>query len=128
MDERDERTDPAEGADQDDRSDAVDRGDLDEWASELDVDETAIAREEAIAARRASSIEAGRRIGGAAGAAMAGAMLALRDIYEGPPPEEAAEVQESPDDPTDIDTDGISMRIGDVDVWAPPQPRPDDAE
>ncbi len=41
-------------------------------------------RERRIADARTSSIEAGRRKGGVAGAAMAGAMLAMRDIFDGP--------------------------------------------
>ena len=56
-----------------------------ELDAQLGMDVQAIEAEEAAAARRLSSIEAGRRKGGLAGAAMAGAMLGLRDIYEGPP-------------------------------------------
>ena len=37
-----------------------------------------------MADQRASAIAAGRRKGGAAGAAMAGAMLTMRDIVDGP--------------------------------------------
>ncbi len=97
-------------------------------AEELaDIDLRRIEREERLAARRLSAIEAGRRKGGAAGAAMAGAMLALQEIYEGPKDEIVAEV-EAPGEPGDIDRDGIDVRIGDVDVWAPPPGgRPDDA-
>ena len=86
--------------------------------------EAMAAEEEANAAARASAIAAGRRKGGAAGAAMAGAMLALKDIYEGPPREEIVAVAESPTKPTDIDKDGIEVTVGDVDVWAPPPPAP----
>jgi hypothetical protein len=78
------------------------------------------ADEEALAERRASAIAAGRRKGGVAGAAMAGAMLALKDIYEGPPREEVVATVESPGEPGDIDRDGIEVSVGDVDVWAPP--------
>ena len=53
------------------------------------------------AERHASSIEAGRRIGGTVGAAMAGAMLAVGEIYDGPP-----------DEPGDIDADGIEVDLG----------------
>jgi hypothetical protein len=93
-----------------------------------DIDVASIEREERAAARRLSAIEAGRRRGGAAGAAMAGAMLALSEIYEGAKPDDdIVAVAEHPGEPGDIDRDGISMRIGDVDVWAPP-PMPDGDE
>jgi len=86
-----------------------------------DVDVAAIVEEERIAARRLSAIEAGRRKGGILGAAAAGAMIGLRDIYEGPPKEdEIVMVSESPGEPGDIDKDGIEITIGDIDVWAPP--------
>jgi hypothetical protein len=79
-----------------------------------------VAEEEAIAERRAAAIAAGRRKGGVAGAAMAGAMLALKDIYEGPQRDEIVATVESPGEPGDIDKDGIEVSVGDVDVWAPP--------
>ena len=78
-------------------------------------------REERLATRKLAAIEAGRRKGGVAGAAMAGAMLAVQEIYEGPPLDaDIVEVSESPDEPGDIDTDGIGVTVGGVDVWAPP--------
>jgi hypothetical protein len=80
-----------------------------------------IEAEERYASQRLSAIEAGRRKGGLAGAAMAGAMLGLRDIYEGPPKDDTiVAIVESPDEPVDIDTDGIEVTVGDVEVWAPP--------
>jgi hypothetical protein len=82
--------------------------------------ETQEAEAEALALRRASAIAAGRRKGGVAGAAMAGAMLALKEIYEGPQREEIVATVESPGEPGDIDKDGIEVTVGDVDVWAPP--------
>ncbi|WP_040494491.1 hypothetical protein [Ilumatobacter nonamiensis] len=74
--------------------------------------------EEVLAKQRRSAIEAGRRKGGVAGAAMAGAMLALSEIYEGPKKDEMVAVSESPDEPGDIDEDGITVTVGDVDVEA----------
>lgn len=95
-----------------------------EFIAELEIDERTVATieaEEAEAARRRSAIEAGRRKGGLAGAAMAGVMLGLRDIYEGPPKDdEIVVVSEAPGDPDDIDTDGIRGRVDDIDYWAPP--------
>jgi hypothetical protein len=86
-----------------------------------DIDVAAIEAEERAAQARLSSIEAGRRRAGAAGAAMAGAMLALAEIYEGPRHgDEIVAVAEHPGEPGDIDRDGIDVRVGDVDVWAPP--------
>ena len=80
-------------------------------------------------AKRLSMIEAGRRKGGVFGAAAAGAMLGLRDVYEGPPKEDTiVEVSESPGEPGDIDTDGIEVSVGGVDVWAPPPHRRDGAD
>ena len=101
--------------------------DVDDGLGELDdIDVQAIEREELAASRKLSSIEAGRRKGGLAGAAISGAMLTLQEIYEGPPPDESAVVSESPDDPTDIDTDGIEVTVGEVQVWAPPPAPPQD--
>jgi hypothetical protein len=86
-----------------------------------------IEAEERYASQRLATIAAGRRKGGLAGAAMAGAMLGLRDIYEGPPKDDTiVAIVESPDEPVDIDTDGIEVSVGDVDVWAPPPTRRDD--
>jgi hypothetical protein len=83
--------------------------------------------EERHASQRLATIEAGRRKGGLAGAAMAGVMLGLRDIYDGPPKDDTiVAIVESPDEPVDIDTDGIEVSVGDVDVWAPPPVRRDD--
>lgn len=76
------------------------------------------ALEASAAERRVSTIEAGRRKGGIAGAAMAGAMLALKEIYEGPPRDEMVAVSESPDEPGDIDKDGITVTVDDVEVIA----------
>lgn len=85
------------------------------------IDVAKIEAEEAAAARRLSMIEAGRRKGGVLGAAAAGAMIGLRDVYEGPPKEDdIVIVSEAPGDPEDIDVDGITGRVADVDFWAPP--------
>lgn len=98
-------------------SDEADRRAL----ADLGVDVDQVEAEERVAARRLSSIEAGRRMGGVFGAAAAGAMLGLRDIYEGPPKDDdIVAVSEAPGDPGDIDTEGISGSVADVDYWAPP--------
>ncbi len=66
-------------------------------------------------------IQAGRRKGGVLGAAAAGAMIGLRDIYEGPPKQDDIVIEiESSGEPTDIDIDGIFGSVDDVDYWAPP--------
>lgn len=81
--------------------------------------------EEQLAALRRSAIEAGRRKGGVAGAAMAGAMLAVAEIYEGPRKDDAPVTVEASGDPDDVDRDGIDMTVGEVDVAAPPLERLD---
>ncbi|MFK7917412.1 MAG: hypothetical protein AB8G14_04995 [Ilumatobacter sp.] len=106
----------------DDRVDAdADERARDDDAVEFSVDESAWQRveDESLAAqRKASSIEAGRRKGGVMGAAMAGAMLAIQEIYEGPKQDDMVAVSESPDEPGDIDKDGILLTVGEVDVEA----------
>ncbi len=98
-------------------------------AAELDalepgLDVARIEAEEAEAARRLSMIQAGRRKGGILGAAAAGAMIGLRDIYEGPPKQDDIVIEiESSGEPTDIDVDGIAGTVDEVDYWAPPPPR-----
>jgi hypothetical protein len=76
-------------------------------------------RERRVAEARLSSIEAGRRKGGVAGAAMAGAMLALRDIYEGPTKEEIPIEVEASGEPHNLDRDGVDLTVDGVDVSAP---------
>ncbi len=80
---------------------------------------------EHLAEMRRSSIAAGRRKGGIVGAGMAGAMLAVAEIYEGPPKEDAPVTVEASSDPIDIDKDGVDVSVGDVDVAAPPLERLD---
>ena len=81
--------------------------------------------EERLAEQRRSAIEAGRRKGGIVGAGMAGAMLAVAEIYEGPPKEDAPVTVEASSDPTDIDKDGVDVTVGEVDVASPPLARLD---
>lgn len=88
---------------------------------DLGLDVATIEAEERAAARRVSMIEAGRRKGGVLGAAAAGAMIGLRDVYEGPPEDDDVVIEvEASSDPTDIDVDGITGTVADVDYWAPP--------
>lgn len=83
-------------------------------------DEAAIAAyEERLAEQRLSAIEAGRRKAGVAGAAMAGAMLAMRDIVDGPKKDEAPVTVEASGDPHDLERDGFDLSVGGVDVAAP---------
>ena len=94
-------------------------------ADDLQIDVERIEAEERAAAYRLSMIEAGRRKGGLLGAAAAGAMIGLRDIYEGPPKQDDIVIEiESSGEPTDIDVDGIMGSVDDVDYWAPPPPPP----
>ena len=69
-------------------------------------------------------VRAGRRRYGVVGAAMAGAMLALRDLLE-KPKDDAAVVVEAASEPTDMDTDGITVPVAPgLAAHAPAQPRP----
>jgi hypothetical protein len=88
-------------------------------------DEMIALHEEQLAAARVSAIAAGRRRAGVAGAAMAGAMMAVAEIYEGPPKEDAPVTVEASSDPTDIDRDGVDLTVGEVDVSSPPLARLD---
>ncbi|MDJ0770234.1 MAG: hypothetical protein QNJ12_15645 [Ilumatobacter sp.] len=89
--------------------------------------ESLIVHEERLAEQRRSAIDAGRRKGGVAGAAMAGAMLAVAEIYEGPRKDDAPVTVEASGDPHDLDKDGLDVSVGDVDVAAPPLERIDPA-
>ena len=89
-------------------------------------DDAALAAyEERLAAQRVWAIAAGRRKGGLAGAAMAGAMLAVSDIIEGPPKEDAPVTVEASSDPHDLEKDGFGATVDGVDVEAPPLERLD---
>jgi hypothetical protein len=79
--------------------------------------------EEHLAQQRLSSIDAARRRAGPAGAAMAAAMLAVAEIYEGPRKDDKPVTVEASSDPDDIDRDGIDLSVGDVDVSAGALPR-----
>jgi hypothetical protein len=77
--------------------------------------------------RNRSMVAEGRRKAGAVGAIMAGAMIALRDIVEGPKKDEGVVVVDSPTDPLDLDTDGVRFEADEVggshDIAVPAQPR-----
>jgi len=78
-------------------------------------------------ARDRSMVAHGRRIAGTPGAIMAGAMIALRDLYEGPKDDQIVAVSETPDEPHDVDRDGVALRAdelgGTADVTVDAQPR-----
>ena len=77
--------------------------------------------------RDRSMIEQGRRMAGTPGAIMAGAMIALRDIYEAPRDERIVATAESPSEPVDVDREGVQLAAADVDgtddLAVPAQPR-----
>ena len=89
----------------------------------LEEDAALVAYEERLAAQRLSALAAGRRKGGLAGAAMAGAMLAVSDIIEGPPKEDAPVTVEASSDPHDLEKEGFGATVDGVDVEAPPLER-----
>lgn len=85
-----------------------------------DADQAFIRAAEAqTAIARAAAIAAGRRKGGVAGAALAGAMFAVAEIYEGPRKERSSVVVEASSDPNDLDADGLEVTVGEVSVAAP---------
>jgi hypothetical protein len=92
-----------------------------------DEEEIEAVREAAKVDRDRSSVEQGRRIGGLPGAMMAGAMVALRDIYEGPKRDDGVVVVDAPSEPHDVDQDGVTLAASELggpdDVAVPPQPR-----
>jgi hypothetical protein len=92
-----------------------------------DDEEVEALKEAAKVDRDRSSIEQGRRIGGLPGAMMAGAMIALRDIYEGPKRDDGVVTVDAPSEPHDVDRDGVELAAaeigGDDDVAIPAQPR-----
>ena len=57
----------------------------------------------------------GRKIGGVGGAALAGMMVAMRDIYEKAPQDQGAVVVDSPSEPLDAHRDGMKFGADDVD-------------
>jgi hypothetical protein len=78
-------------------------------------------------ARDRSMIAAGRRIGGVPGAIVAGAMIAIRDVYEGPKRDDGSVVVDSPSEPHDVDRDGVTLTSDEIggaqDLTVPAQPR-----
>jgi len=107
-------------------ADRDERDEGDDWRPD---DDDGLSPADRAIAKRLSMIEAGRRKGGVFGAAAAGAMIGLRDVYEGPPKDDTiVQIVESPGEPGDIDTEGIEVSVGGVDVWAPPPARRDDAD
>ena len=64
--------------------------------------------------RDRSMVAHGRRIGGLPGAMAAGALIAMRDIFEGPKRDEGSVVVESPSEPHDVDRDGVALSADDI--------------
>jgi hypothetical protein len=92
-----------------------------------DDEEIEALREAAKLDRDRSSIEQGRRIGGLPGAMVAGAMIALRDIYQGPKRDDGVVVVDAPSEPHDVDREGVTLAAAEIggpdDVAVPAQPR-----
>lgn len=108
-----------------DAPDAAERAGIDpERQAEIDAAYIAAAERETLD-RRHSAIEAGRRKGGLAGAAMAGAMMVVSEIVEGPKKDDAPVVVQANSDPTDVDKDGVTVDLDALTVEAPPLERLD---
>jgi hypothetical protein len=100
--------------------DAATRAGIDPDARQAAIDAAHIARaEREVLERRRAAIEAGRRKGGVAGAAMAGAMMVMAEIVEGPKKDDAPVVVQANSDPIDVDADGITVELDDQAVEAP---------
>ena len=104
-----------------DRSDA-DRSIVDRALPDPMYDEFIDGHERRLVEERQNAIEAGRRKAGLAGAAMAGAMFAIAEIYEGPKRDDKPVTVEASSDPENVDRDGIAVAVGDVEVGAPALP------
>ena len=98
------------------------RAPVDRALPEPAYDELIDAHERRLDEQRLSAIEAGRRKGGLAGAAMAGAMFAVAEIYEGPKKDDKPVTVEASSDPDDVDRDGIELAVGEVAVGSPALP------
>jgi hypothetical protein len=87
---------------------------------QLLADANALARDNAMRAR-------GRKLGGTAGAALAAAMIAIRDVYEGRPKDDGSVVVDAPTEPEDLDRDGLALGADEIgganDVAVPALPR-----
>lgn len=53
---------------------------------------------------------------------MAGAMLALQEIYQSSASDEIVAISETPDEPDDLDRDGMAMSVDGTTVAAPALP------
>jgi hypothetical protein len=65
-----------------------------------------------------------RQRSGLGAGALAAALMGMRDVLEGPPKEPAPVVVASPTDPTDIDTEGMHVDMGELAVASPALPPP----
>jgi hypothetical protein len=81
-----------------------------------ETDEAAIYQE----SERAAMMRRARQKAGVGGAAMAGAMMALQGILEGPKKEPIAIVVAAPTEPINPDAEGISLKLDDRSLFAPP--------
>ena len=70
----------------------------------------------------AAVIRRARAKGGSGGAMLAGAMLGMRDVLEGPKKEQIAIVVDAPTEPIDVDEEGIRIDFEDTSVAAPALP------
>ncbi len=107
-------------------ADGVGRGD---GVSPTEAAQIAAVRAQNRATEDQAMRERGRKIGGAGGAALAGMMVAMRDIYERAPQDQGAVVVDSPSEPLDAHRDGMKFGAdvvdGDNDVAIEAQDRRD---
>lgn len=77
-------------------------------------------RKQISADRKQEGREAGRRKAGVMGAALAGMMLSIHEIYDGPLPEQLLIVADADGDPGDVDADGIDFQVEENQVQSNP--------
>ena len=64
--------------------------------------------------RNLSMIDHGKRMAGPVGGVMAAAMIAIRDVYEPARDDTVVAISETPDEPHDVDRDGVHLRPEEV--------------
>lgn len=69
---------------------------------------------------RAAMMRRARQKAGVGGAMMAGAMMALQGVLEGPKRDPIAVVVAAPTEPINPDAEGISLQLEDRSLFAPP--------
>ena len=68
------------------------------------------------------AVRRARERGGLPAVALAGALMGLREVLEGPPKDPAPVVVQANSDPVDLEADGVHLVVEGASVEAPPLP------